>query len=148
MDHHIPTACDRGILYAAPKYAGCLIEITDGPLLHIGSRRHATLRLQTDLRILDLRGNGAGRAGTDARIGKCAHEEAQPWARHFYDDVAYNRVVGLWWLNSHNDDEAFAFFERAGNAFAVERDVPLKSELTEIAELLQPMNKTIDFSSA
>ncbi len=147
MDHHVTMGGERGIFYAAPTYAGCLIEVADGPLLHIGHRRHATLRLQADLDMLDLRGNGALGAGTDAGIGKCAHDEAQPWARYFYEEAHYGGVAGLWWFNSHNDDEALAVFERAGDVFSIQSDVPLSSELPGIARLIAPMRKVIDFSS-
>jgi RES domain-containing protein len=148
MDHHLVSGDDRGILYAALSYAGSLVEVTDGPLLHIGTRRHVVLRLTDDLTVLDLRKNGALAAGTDAKIGKCAHDESQPWACYFYDEPSvYGAVAGLQWFNSHNDDEALAFFERAGDVFSVETDVTLKSELGEIARLIGPMGKTIDFSS-
>jgi hypothetical protein len=147
MDHHVTSGGDRGILYAARSYAASLIEVIDGPLLHIGRRRHVTLRVEADLCMLDLRGNGALGAGTDARIGKCPHDEAQPWARYFYEQATYGAVAGLLWFNSHNDDEAVAVFERAGSIFSVLTDVPLRSELVDIASLITPMRKTIDFSS-
>lgn len=67
-------------------------------------------------------------------------------------DISTNRphtgpLRGLWWFNSHNDDEAFALFERAGNVFTAVTDMPLSAELDEIASLIAPMRKTIDFSS-
>ena len=147
MDHHLTSGGDRGILYAAPSYAGSLIEVIDGLLLYIGRRMHVTLQLEADLRLLDLRGNGALTAGTDARIGKCAHDEAQPWARYFFEQAVYGAIGGLLWFNSHNDDEAVALFERAGAIVSVVTDVALSSELNEIARLIAPMGKTIDFSS-
>ncbi len=147
FDHHWPGMTKRGIFYAASTYEGCIVEVSDDRLLDIGQRRHATLRVLHDLRLLDLRGNGALRAGTDARIGKYPHEQSQPWARYFYESDRYDGPQGLAWLNSHNDGEAFAFFERAGRAFAVEADVRMADELGAVAEITEACGLRIDFSS-
>lgn len=87
------------------------------------------------------------RAGIDARIGKCSHDESQPWARHFYDTADYGRPAGLMWSNSHNDAEALAFFERAGSAFAVQADVRMVDEIDLIAEITEACGVRINFSS-
>ena len=142
MDHHVPpsgSASDRGIFYGAPTYRGCLVEVLDDRYLDPTGRRHAVLQSTTALRLLDLRGPGAMAAGVDARIGKCDHEESQPWARYFYDDSAYGNVDGFAWFNSHTDDEAYAFLERAGNAYTIISDVPLDSEIAEVTRICNPL---------
>lgn len=146
MDHHVRprgSRRDRGIFYGAPTYRGCLVEVLDDRMLDLTNRRHAVLRITKPLTLLDLRRAGAMAAGVDARIGKCPHRESQPWARHFYESESYGRIDGFTWLNSHTDDEAFAFVERAGDAYAVVVDVPLTSETREIATLCDPLGVVI-----
>lgn len=150
MDHHVAppgAVTDRGIFYGARTFRACLVEVIDDRMLTIGTRRHVVFTLRRSVRLLDLRGVGAMAAGIDARIGKCAHEESQPWARHFYDDPIYQNVDGFIWLNSHTDDEAIAFLERAGNIYDVVTDVPLRSELQVVAAITEPLGIVIDFAT-
>lgn len=147
FDHHVADGTDRGIFYGAPTYEGCIVEVSDDLLLDIGERRHAVLAVLRDIDVLDLRRNGAMRAGVDARIGKCSHDESQPWGRCFYDDVVYGTPQGLTWLNSHNDAIAFAFFERTGPAFLVLSDVRMADELAVIATTTETCGLRINFGS-
>lgn len=87
------------------------------------------------------------RAGVDARIGKCPHDDSQPWARCFYELPVYGAPHGLTWLNSHNDAEALAFFERAGSIFRVESDVRMADELAAIATITEACGLRINFGS-
>jgi hypothetical protein len=50
-------------------------------------------------------------------------------------------------LNSHTDDEAIAFLERAGNIYDVVTDVPLRSELQAVAAITEPLGIVIDFAT-
>jgi hypothetical protein len=147
FDHHISGTSSRGIVYAAPTYEGCIVEVSDDLVLDIGERRHVLLEVLQDVRVLDLRRNGAMLAGIDARIGKCDHDDSQPWARYFYEDAQYNSPFGLIWLNSHNDAEALAFFERTGAAFRVQSDVRMAEELAVIATITEACGITINFAS-
>lgn len=110
---------ERGIYYAALTLSGCLVEIFgDTGVVDIGGHHVASPILRRDLHLLDLRGNGAMRAGTKAAIGKVSDRRlSQAWSRHFYGTPEiYGEVDGLVYLNAHNDEEAIALYERAGDA--------------------------------
>jgi hypothetical protein len=125
FDHHRGSvsgpAADpaRGIYYAALGLDGCLVEIFgDTRLIEFGEHHVARPRLTRDLRLLDLRGNGAMRAGSVAALAKIAdYAQSQAWSRYFYEhEEIYTRVDGLIYLNAHNDDMAIALYERAFDA--------------------------------
>jgi hypothetical protein len=89
-----------------------------------GSRRLGSLLLKRNLRLLDLRAEGAWRAGaTAATCSSPFHSDAQPWARYFYESDAY--LDGLLYPNAHNAAAAVALFERAEYALIAEHDLPL-----------------------
>ena len=110
---------ERGVYYAAMSLSGCLVEIFGDTGVVDLERHHVALPvLQRDLRLLDLRGNGAMRAGTKAAIAKVSDRGlSQTWSRHFYEETeVYGAVDGLVYLNAHNDEEAIALYERASDA--------------------------------
>jgi hypothetical protein len=110
---------ERGIYYAAFTLSGGLVEIFgDTGVVDLGSHHVASAILRRDLRLLDLRGSGAMRAGTRAAIAKVSDRGlSQAWSRHFYETPeVYGEVDGLIYLNAHNDEEAVALYERAGDA--------------------------------
>ncbi len=66
------------------------------------------------LRLVDLRGRGAMRAGCVAAVAKTPERGiSQAWARWFYDRPEYDQADGIACLGAHNDDESFMLFERA-----------------------------------
>jgi RES domain len=66
------------------------------------------------LRLLDLRDNGAMRAGTVAEIAKTAEMKMTwRWSRYFYEESTYGEIAGLLWLSAHNDGNCIVLFERA-----------------------------------
>ena len=126
FDHHrapYPTKSedpDRGTVYGACKLSSCLVEIFgDSKVVETGNWEVAALTATRPLKLLDLRGPGAMRARTVSAISKeSSRRFSQEWSRFFYDTTfAYTAVDGLVFYNAHNDEEAFAFYERTSDAF-------------------------------
>lgn len=131
---------ERGVYYAAVTLSGCLVEIFGGTGVVDLQRHHvASPILRRDLRLLDLRHNGAMRAGTKAAIAKVADRHlSQAWSRHFYDTPeVYNNLDGVIYLNAHNDEDAIALYERASGALECppERVTRLDNEALRAAVL-------------
>ena len=106
---------ERGIYYAATTLSGCLVEVFgDTGVVYLDRHRVALPLLRRDLRLLNLRGNGAMKAA----IAKVSERSiSQAWARHFYETPEiYDYVDGLIYFNAHNDEVAFALYERAAGA--------------------------------
>lgn len=126
FDHHRgrddgePTEdAERGIYYAAFTLSGGLVEVFgDTGVVDLHRHHVGSPIFRRDLRLLDLRGSGAMRAGTKAAIAKVADRSlSQAWSCHFYETPeVYGEVDGLIYLNAHNDEEAVALYERAGDA--------------------------------
>lgn len=71
------------------------------------------------LRLLDLRGNGAMRAGTVSAIAKCEYRYSQPWSRYFYENPGtFETIDGIYYSNAHNDEPAVLLYERAADALS------------------------------
>jgi hypothetical protein len=107
------------VYYASFTLSGCLVEVFgDTRVVEFAEKRVARSLLNRDLRLLDLRENGAMRAGTVAAIAKTAeYALSQEWSRYFYEHAAlYSLVDGLWYRNAHNDEEAVALYERCSDA--------------------------------
>jgi hypothetical protein len=118
FDHHQAPA-DRGILYGALSLSGCLVEIfADTGIVSVGTYEVAIITNTRELNLLDLRGNGAMRAGTVAAIAKESNRLiSQEWSRYFYDhEFIFGTVDGLIFNNAHNDEAAFALYERANGS--------------------------------
>lgn len=138
FDHHrgdpatggIADDPERGIYYVGARFdaslglASCLVElfgdtgIVEFRNLHVGAPT-----LQRSLRLLDLRRNGAMRAGSVGALAACAHTLSQPWSRYFYDNAArYSAIDGIIYPNAHNGELALALYERAANALSCPDD--------------------------
>lgn len=109
----------RAIYYAAPTLGSCLAEVFgDAGYVEPEGYFIARPQLVRPLRLLDLRYEGAMRAGVNSAISKT--EDAlisQAWSRFFYQRVdLYGEVDGLVYLNAHNDREALALYERCRDA--------------------------------
>ncbi len=74
--------------------------------------------MRRELKLLDLRGGGAMRAGTVSALAKVRDRAlTQRWSRYFYEGVeAYGEVDGFVYANAHNDEEAVLLYERAADA--------------------------------
>ncbi len=131
---------ERGIYYAATSLSGCLVEVFGDTGVVDLDRHHVALPvLRRDLRLLDLRGSGAMKAGTKAAIAKVSERgTSQAWARYFYETTdIYDYVDGLVYFNAHNDEDAFALYERAADALECppERIMKLDEEALRTAVL-------------
>lgn len=132
FDHHRGNGpdrapCDdpeRGVYYAAwsnlnaEGFSSCLVEVFgDTGIVEPGNFVVAMPVLTRSLRLLELRDQGAMRAGTVAAISKCEHRLSQPWSRHFFENTDdYGIVDGLVYRNAHNDEPAVLLYERAQGA--------------------------------
>jgi hypothetical protein len=136
---------DRRIYYAAGTLKGCLVEVFgDAGLISVGSLRVAKVRLRRRVRLLDLRGDGALKCGSVAALAAVPDRPlSQQWARWFYEHPkALGFVDGMLYLNAHNQDVAYALFERAEDAVEVTANLALadpllRSPIRVIAEQCQ-----------
>ncbi len=110
----------RGIYYAAFTLSGCVVEVFGDATRRVERTGRTVARplLRRDVRLLDLRGSGAMRAGTVAALAKVPDRlVTQAWSRFFYERAdLYTAVDGLLFYNAHNDEEALALYERAADA--------------------------------
>lgn len=125
FDHHRGSSpqddSERGIYYAALTFSGCLVEVFgDTGLIELDQKCVCRPILTRELKLLDLRGSGAMRAGSLAALAKTADRSlSQEWSRYFYDEQKiYPEIDGIIYFNAHNDDEAIALYERAKNGLA------------------------------
>ena len=82
------------------------------------------LRVERSLRLLDLRGEGAWKAGATQAICSCPSRAiSQEWARYFYESDP--ELDGLIYGNADNGADAIALFERADGALSLEHDLAL-----------------------
>ena len=156
FDHHrgkTPAADPtRGIIYAGMTLSCCLVEVFgDGDVIEVKQQQVACLTLTKSLKLLDLRGTAAMKAGTVAAVSAIAQRSiSQAWGRYFYEHPhLYQKVDGLIFNNAHNAEEAIALYERAkrqitsADVKAIELNHPeLRSAIFKIANrhdlLVQP----------
>lgn len=136
----------RGIYYGGFTLSCCIVEVFgDTGFIDCGKWHIAVPRLTREVTLLDLRGRGAMRAGSVAALSKVPdHTLSQIWSRWFYDQAEYARPEGLLWYNAHNDENAFALYERAADALECPPtrtmrldDTLLRPVLEQIAEANQ-----------
>ena len=130
FDHHSdpgqnPDDQSRGIHYSAPTLEGCLVEVFgDDGLISTQDRQLGSLLVRRSLQLLDLRGDGAWKAGATQAICSCSsRSDSQQWARYFHS--TYPELDGLIYGNAHNGADAVALFERADGALTLEHDLAL-----------------------
>lgn len=92
----------------------CVAEIFgDLGLIKPGEWHVALPLLTRPLRLLDLRGPGALRAGSVAALTQMPdHRLGQTWSRYFHDDRAYRLPDGLLYADAHNGEDAILLCER------------------------------------
>lgn len=102
------------------------------------------------LRLLDLRGRGAMRAGFTAAVAKIPDRTAtEAISRHIYERPdLYRDVDGLIWPNAHNEEDAWALYERAEDAIRAVRTVPLSSRLLRAAIADAALENNLDLPTA
>lgn len=106
----------RGIYYAAFSLQSCIVEVFgDTGLIECAQKYVCLPTVTRDLQLLDLRNNGAMRAGSVAALSQNAdYAPSQAWSRYFYDQTdVYTPVDGIMYLNAHNREEVIALYERS-----------------------------------
>jgi hypothetical protein len=110
---------ERGISYAGLTLSCCLVEcFGDSGVIELKGQQIGRIQIDRELNLLDLRGNGAMRAGSIAALAKTADRQiSQEWSRYFYERTdLYGLIDGITYFNAHNDEEAFALYERSRSA--------------------------------
>lgn len=139
FDHHHPgrpgaplSEDDRGIWYAGRTLDTALIEVfgSADPARVVdlgGTERAAVVRASRPLRLLDLRGAAALRAGTVHAL--CAipdYHLPQAWSRYFHEHPEiYGEVDGLLYPGAHDSGACVALYERASAALTSAADEDL-----------------------
>ena len=127
FDHHLPdeqgepTSQTRGILYGAEEGATCFAEVFQRTRVIDRFRREPWLlafELATPLKLLDLTGSFATRAGASMALMTGPRAVARRWAQAFYD--AYPDVQGVYYPSSmYANAPAIALNERAATKGAM-----------------------------
>lgn len=110
---------ERGISYAGLTLSCCLVEcFGDSGVIELKGQQIGRIQIERELNLLDLRGNGSMRAGSVAALAKTADRQiSQEWSRYFYERTdLYGLIDGISYFNAHNDEEAFALYERSQSA--------------------------------
>jgi hypothetical protein len=135
---------ERGIFYAAPSLECCIVEcFGDEYVIDTEGARLAVLATNAELRLLDIRKDGAIAAGTLAAVNQDgARDVTQDWGRYWYEHNQFEALHGLLFAGAHNDEDALALWERAGGSFEPVLDLPLADpavlrELVVIAHRLE-----------
>ena len=136
FDHHDTASVipgpdpQHGVYYGGFSLSCCVVEVFgDTGLIICGDWHIAMSHVTRDVRLLDLRGSGAMRAGSVAALGKVPdHSLSQTWSRWFYERPEYQQPEGLLWYNAHNDEQAFVLYERAETALECPLDRILRLE--------------------
>ena len=124
FDHH-QKGLSCGILYAGFSLSCCLVEcFGDSGVINLEGRQLAFLLTTRPLLLLELRANGAMRAGSVAALSSCADRDlSQQWSRHFH--ATYPQADGLIYRSAHNEESAVALYEQAEQALQCVLDLPL-----------------------
>ena len=112
---------ERAVYYAAFSLSGSIVEVVgDDRVIDRGSFCIVYSTLRGPIRLLDLRGNAAIRAGVIHGIGQIEQaSKTQAWSRYFYEtDATYGKTHGLLYANAHNGEDAVLLYERASIAIA------------------------------
>ena len=148
FDHHHPPISasrpnvsyhddpDRGIYYAGFTLSCCVVEVFgDTRLIDNPALLLARPRVLRPLRLLDLCGKGALRAGSvTALCGTADRSLSQAWSRHFYETAAYRNCDGLLYHSAHNNEQAIALYERGADAL----ECPAKQVIALASPRLRP----------
>jgi hypothetical protein len=124
FDHHRGSEAvdqERGVYYAAFTLSSCLVEcFGDTGIIEIKGQQVASMEVIRPLKLLDLRGSGAMKAGSVSALAKVSDRLlSQEWSRFFYERVdLYDQLDGLIFYNAHNDEEAIALYERASRGLS------------------------------
>lgn len=124
---------DRSVIYAGFTLSCCIAEyFGDGTIINSQNVKLALIYLAEEVKLLDLRGEAAMKAGTVAAIsGIIDRNITQKWSKYFYEHPElYGNVDGLIFSGAHNGEDAIALYERCQSKID-------KSDVEEI-ELANP----------
>ncbi len=133
----------RGIYYADFTLASAIVELFgDVGVIECDALKVASPTVTRPLRLLDLRGQGAMRAGTTQGISSLPSRRlSQRWSMYFYETPIYQEADGLIFPNFQSGEDRVALYERAEDALnCPESDVmrldssALRAYLLEIAD--------------
>jgi hypothetical protein len=122
FDHHRGTGVRerRGIWYGGLTLSCAVVEAFDIGVVELTRKRLARARASRELRLLDLRGRAAMRAGTVAAINAGDNSLSQPWSRYFWEHwEIYGEVDGVFYPSAHNGEPAVALYERGRDGIEV-----------------------------
>jgi hypothetical protein len=117
--------------YMQVKLSGCLVEIFgDTKSSSMCKWEIVVFEIERELSLLDLRGDGALRAGSVAALCKDSdHSLSQKWSRYFYQNpFLYSDIDGLIFGNAHNDELALALYELPESSLKLISNIPLASK--------------------
>ncbi|WP_036486812.1 RES domain-containing protein [Myxosarcina sp. GI1] len=107
---------DRGINYWGFTLSCCLVEVFgDTRVIEVDEYEVALLTLNQSIKLLDLRGAAAMKAGTLSSVSQIAERNlSQLWGKYFYEETEiYGTIDGLIFSNAHNSEDSIALYERA-----------------------------------
>jgi RES domain len=131
---------ERGIYYAAFTLSGCLVEyFGDTGMIEIKDQCVCKVDITKPLKLLDIRGAGAMKAGSVSALAKTADRTlSQEWSRYFYEQAnAYSMIDGLIYFNAHNDEKAMAIYERGKNKLACSASQVLRLDHPKLRSAIQ-----------
>ena len=124
---------NRGINYWGLNLSCCLVEVFgDTGIIEIERQQVGIVELSQSIKLLELRGSGAMKAGSVSALSSVPDRElSQAWSRYFYENPAlYDEIDGIIFSNAHNQDTALALYERAESKLQAARiqSIPLSAE--------------------
>ena len=141
---------ERGIYYAGFTLSCCLVEcFGDSGVVELKDQKICQVQLTRDLTLLDIKDNGAMRAGSVAALSKVADRKlSQEWSRYFYEQTSlYGQIDGISFRNAHNDEEAIALYERTQSALMCPDDQILRLDHPSLRPAIQQaaLDNHLDF---
>jgi hypothetical protein len=140
----------RGIYYAGFTLSCCIVEVFgDEGVISLKDQQVCLVEIIRQLTLLDLRGEGAMRAGSVAALAKIGERAlSQEWSRYFYEHFDdYSSVDGIIFYNAHNDEKAIALYERAEKSLVCSETNILRLDHPSLRPALQQiaLNNNLDF---
>ena len=143
-----PTGAFR-VLYAAETLEGAFVETvlrTPSRLLigsdEIMSRAFTSLRLNRELRLIDLRAEGLQQLGLDTSIISGPYDPCGLWADAFFYHP--DKPDGIWYPSRYDPSQAcIALFDREPNTISPVKTHPLTDVQRLVGEILRRYGKAI-----
>jgi RES domain len=151
FDHHDGLS-NRGVFYAAPiidsqyeALANCMIEIFGNTRIidNLQKFNVCQIKITRKLKLLDLRGVGAIRAGTVSAINAATDRQlTQEWGRFFYENEKFSQIDGIIYPSPHSGGPLIFLYERAFDSLELVSDRSLSDpmmaeEILQIADHFQ-----------